>query len=72
MGEAYSEIGMKGEVSPTFLPGESLGWKILPCCSLTVHVAALHKKSLCSTAPTGTAESSYLLLPVVTGVLVQQ
>lgn len=21
MGEAYSEIGMKGEVSPTFLPG---------------------------------------------------
>lgn len=24
MGEAYSEIGMKGEVSLTFLPGENV------------------------------------------------
>lgn len=24
MGEAYSEIGMKGEVSLTFLPGENM------------------------------------------------
>lgn len=49
MGEAYSEIGMKGEVSPAVLPTESPGGTALHCHSLAAQpqlcVAALQEEA---------------------------